>query len=134
MTIRGGCLCGAVAFEVDEPFDHFLYCHCLRCRKATGTAHAANAVVNPNMFRWTKGEGHVRRYDLPSARSFASAFCSQCGSPMPHLTRSKTRIIVPAGAFEDEPRQKPTVHAYWGSRAAWFNDDHNLRKTEEAEF
>src|SRR5215472_13319172 len=115
MFLRGSCLCGAVAYEVSEPFDHFLYCHCSRCRKATGTAHAANAVVKPQAFRWTRGESELVRYDLSSARSFATTFCSHCGSPMPHLTRSKTRMIVPAGSFDDAPSAKPSVHAYWDS-------------------
>jgi hypothetical protein len=38
-TYRGSCICGEIAFEVDGPFDHFLSCHCSRCRKSTGTAH-----------------------------------------------------------------------------------------------
>jgi hypothetical protein len=134
MRVSGSCLCGAVAYEVEEPFDHFLYCHCARCRKATGTAHAANAVVDPSAFRWTKGDTDIVRYDLPSARSFATAFCRHCGSPMPHLTRSGKRMIVPAGTFDGEPCAKPSVHAYWKSRADWFTDDPNLRKADEAEF
>jgi hypothetical protein len=134
MALRGSCLCGAVAYEVDEPFDHFLYCHCARCRKATGTAHAANAVVTPEAFRWTSGEAELVRYDLPTARSFATRFCRHCGSPMPHLTRSGKRVIVPAGSLDDAPNAKPSVRAYWGSRAAWFNGDPNLRKVDEAEF
>jgi hypothetical protein len=134
MPIRGSCLCGAVAYEVTEPFAHFLYCHCTRCRKATGAAHAANAVVKPEAFRWTRGEADVARFDLPTARSFATAFCRHCGSPMPHLTRSKTRVIIPAGTFDGEPAAGPSVHAYWRSRAGWYNDDPTLRKVDEAEF
>ena len=134
MSLRGSCLCGAVVYEVTEPFDHFLYCHCMRCRKATGTAHAANAVVKPDAFRWTQGEAEVVRFDLPTARSFATAFCRHCGSPMPHLTRSKMRVIVPAGTFDGEPAASPSVHAYWRSRAGWFNDNPGMRKVDEAEF
>jgi len=134
MPLEGSCLCGAVTYEVYEPFDHFLSCHCSRCRKATGTAHAANAVVKPEAFRWTKGEGELVRYDLTTARSFATTFCKHCGSPMPHLTGSKMRVIVPAGSLDDEPRAKPSVHAYWESRALWLNDDPSLRKVSEAEF
>jgi hypothetical protein len=51
MTARGSCLCGSVTFAVDLPFDRFIHCHCSRCRKATGTAHASNAVVKAAAFR-----------------------------------------------------------------------------------
>jgi hypothetical protein len=134
MTVHGSCLCGTVRYEVRAPFDRFLYCHCSRCRKATGTAHAANAVVKPDAFHWTAGENNVVRYDLPTARSFATAFCKTCGSPVPHLTRSGLRVIVPAGTFDDEPGAKPDIHAYWGSRADWYEGDPHLAKAEEAAF
>jgi hypothetical protein len=83
-TFRGSCLCGEVAFEVDGPFDGFLNCHCSRCRKATGTAHSCEVIVKASAFRWLRGEAFVARFDLPQARSFATAFCKTCGSPMPH--------------------------------------------------
>ena len=100
MTARGSCLCGSVTFAVDLPFDRFIHCHCSRCRKATGTAHASNAVVKAAALRWLQGEELVVRYDLPTARSFATSFCRTCGSPLPHLTRSGREAIVPAGAFD----------------------------------
>ena len=134
MTVHGSCLCGAVRYEVRQPFDKFLYCHCSRCRKATGTAHAANAVVAPEAFRWTAGEDNVVRYDLSTARSFATAFCKTCGSPMPHLTRSGLRVIVPAGTFDEALGAKPDIHAYWASRADWYEGDPDLAKVEDAAF
>ena len=81
-TVRGSCLCGAVEFVADAPFLKFVNCHCSRCRKATGSPHASNAVVLPAAFRWLRGEGNVVRYDLPTARSFATSFCRTCGSPL----------------------------------------------------
>ena len=134
MDVQGSCLCGAVRYAVRLPFDRFLYCHCSRCRKATGTAHAANAVVKPDAFRWTAGEDNVVRYDLPTARSFATSFCKTCGSPVAHLTRSGQRVIVPAGTLDKDPGAKPDIHAYWGSRAGWYEGDPELPKVEEAAF
>jgi hypothetical protein len=97
-AFRGSCICGEVAFEVAGPFDVFLNCHCSRCRKATGTAHSCEVIVKASAFRWLRGEASVERFDLPQARSFATAFCKICGSPMPHLTRSGREAIIPAGA------------------------------------
>ncbi|HTO82550.1 MAG TPA: GFA family protein [Methylomirabilota bacterium] len=118
--MRGSCLCGAVQYEVRLPLGSFVNCHCSRCRKATGSAYAANAVAAPDAFRWTRGEEHVARYDLPEARSFATAFCRRCGSPLPHLTRSGREVILPAGSFDEDPAVTPSAHVFWESRAAWF--------------
>ena len=38
--IAGGCLCGAIRYEINgEPF-RIANCHCDDCRKATGSAYA----------------------------------------------------------------------------------------------
>jgi hypothetical protein len=43
--MQGGCLCGAVRFEFDHAAGTFELCHCNRCRKATGSAYAAEIGV-----------------------------------------------------------------------------------------
>ena len=128
MAVRGGCLCGAVAFEVDLPFAKFVRCHCSRCRAATGSAFAANAYVAPSALRWLSGADQVARYDLPSARSFSTAFCRTCGAPLPHATRSGREMFVPAGALHDDPGASPTVDCGWASRAPWLSDVAELPK------
>jgi hypothetical protein len=127
---HGSCLCGGVTFAVDLPFDRFVHCHCSRCRKATGTAHASNAAVKATAFRWLQGEDLVVRYDLPTARSFATSFCRICGSPLPHLTRSGREAIIPAGAFDDELGVKPERHRHWASRADWYAHGTELPKED----
>jgi hypothetical protein len=68
MTAHGSCLCGAVSFAVTLPFVRFVHCHCSRCRKATGTAHATNAVVKPGGLQWLEGE-EMGRPLRPSCRA-----------------------------------------------------------------
>jgi hypothetical protein len=130
MGVRGSCLCGGVTFEVDLPFGSFVNCHCSRCRKATGTGHASNAIVRPDALRWLSGEELVSRYDLPTASSFATSFCRTCGSPLPHLTRSGRQAIVPAGTFDEPLNASPDRHVQWGSRANWYRHGNQLPTSE----
>ena len=123
MTIRGSCLCGAAAFAIetgDTPFAAFQYCHCSRCRKKSGSAHCANIFVATEQFRWERGEDHVRRFELPGARGFCSGFCTRCGSAMPWLGKTGKRFIVPAGALDDDPGERPRRNVHFASRAAWY--------------
>ena len=131
MLARGSCLCQAVAYEVELPFERFYHCHCSRCRKVTGTAHASNGFVKPEALRWTKGEANVVRYDLPEAKRFATQFCKYCGSKIPHLTRDGARVVIPAGSLDDDPGLKPQAVVYWGSRASWERDEAEMPKFEE---
>jgi len=127
-AVRGGRLCGSVVFEVDLPFAKFVKCHCSRCRNATGSAFAANAYVAPPALRWLSGQDKVARFDLPTARSFSTAFCRDCGSPLPHATRSGRETIVPAGSLRDDPGVSPTLETCWDSRAAWLSDAVDLAR------
>ena len=76
-VVNGSCLCGQVAFAVEGDFLFFHYCHCSRCRKATGSAHSANLFVKRELFRWTRGEESVRRYLLATAQYFCTGFCAE---------------------------------------------------------
>jgi hypothetical protein len=129
-VLRGNCLCGAVAYEFEPPFIRFTHCYCFRCRKASGAARSSNLAVAPSQFRWVSGSESVSRFDLPSARSFATAVCRNCGCPVPHATRSGREIIVPAGSLDTEPPHGPTYHDHWSSRAAWVSDDEHLPHVE----
>jgi hypothetical protein len=122
VSVRGECLCGFVEFEVDLPFIKFMRCHCSRCRGATGSACSANAYVLPPAFRWLSGEDKVARFDLPTARSFSTSFCRNCGCPLPHATRSGREIIIPTGSLRDDPGVSPEIDACWQSRARWLSD------------
>ncbi len=126
MKVHGGCLCGTIRYEVEAPFLRFVYCHCSRCRKATGSAHAANGFVKPENFRWLQGEGAIRRYDLPQAKRFGLQFCGECGSKIPHLTRDGVGMVVPAGSLDEDPGMKPERVIFWASRAPWFTESGDL--------
>ena len=86
-ALRGSCLCGEIAYSIHPPFSKFAHCHCERCRKSTGAAHASNIYIEPSQLIWTKGATEVSRFDLASARSFAPdaitlGNCSSARTPL----------------------------------------------------
>jgi hypothetical protein len=130
-TIRGSCLCGQVKFELTPPFLFFQYCHCSRCRKISGSAHAANIFVVKEQFEWTSGEDLVRRYELPGAKYFCTGFCSVCGSRLPWRSRNGEFVLVPAGSLDQDPGARPERNIYWSSRAPWYVDVSHLPTFDE---
>src|SRR5207237_524121 len=101
------------------PYRFFQYCHCSRCRKRTGSIHAANMAVPPEQVRFLSGEENVKRYELPTAKGWSNAFCATCGSGLPWLTRNGKAYIVPAGAMDDDPIERPTRNVHMSSKAIW---------------
>jgi hypothetical protein len=117
--IHGSCLCGAIAFEMTGPSIRVQNCHCSRCRKVRGTAHATNLFVALSDIRYVRGEDQLAMYKLPDAKTFAHAFCRVCGSSMPRLDESRQLAVVPMGSFDDDPGVRPERHVFVDSKAAW---------------
>ena len=130
-NITGSCLCGSVRYEIAPPFRMFQYCHCSRCRKATGAAHSANLFVPPAQFSWLSGAQNVGRFEHPQAKHFATGFCKTCGSPLPWLAKSGRSVVVPAGTLDADPEMKPQQNIFWQSRAPWLVETSQLEKVAE---
>lgn len=129
--VTGGCQCGNVAFEYTGTPKFMMNCHCTRCRKVKGAAHATNAFVTTDQFTWTKGEDKVANYDLPEAERFGHAFCNNCGSSMPRESKGTGLLNVPAGSLNGAPGIEAKGHIYMGSKAPWFEPVDDLPKWDE---
>ena len=106
-TITGSCLCGAVCFEVDDNFQQLNLCHCDQCQRATGSAHASNLFTDPGNIRWTEGK---------------NAFCTECGSGLPYVSKTGKSLIVQAGVLNEAFASNPTVrNIFWSERADWYD-------------
>lgn len=125
----GSCLCKKVAFEVIGEFKVFYLCHCSRCRKETGSAHAANLFSNTAEFQWISGEEIVKTYRLPNTR-FAKSFCVNCGSALPTVGENNKSILVPAGSLDSDVNLRPDGHIHMDSKANW---DSNLEQVAKFE-
>lgn len=124
--IQGSCLCGSVRYAIEPPFAMLQYCHCSRCRKATGSAHAANLFVSPTQFRWTAGEEFAAKFKHPDAKYFSTCFCKHCGASLPWIVKGGKGVVVPAGSLDDDPGIRPTQNIFWGLRAPWCVDPSKL--------
>lgn len=129
--ITGSCLCGSVRFVARPPFSAFRYCHCTRCRKATGSAHAANLLVPETQFEWRKGEASIKRFDLPDTQRFSVWFCSECGSRVPHKVRTRDDFLVPAGLLDADPGMRPQNNIFWDSKANWYVEPQQMPRFRE---
>jgi hypothetical protein len=118
-VLRGGCLCGAVRFELTVPPRHASYCHCTRCQRRTGTAASANVAVDGRALRITAGEEIVRGWRHPDGGA-EKCFCSECGA---HLWARDPETGVPRGvrmsAFDTDPGVRPQWRQFTAYAAAW---------------
>ena len=118
--VRGGCLCGAIQFEVVEPFKIVHQCHCSRCRRARAAAHATNGFTSMEGVVFTKGEAKIKTYKVPEAKHFSHAFCGTCGSGMPRVDSDRQIAVTPLGSLDDDPGFRPVHNIFVASKAAWY--------------
>ncbi|HBR93537.1 MAG TPA: aldehyde-activating protein [Opitutae bacterium] len=127
---KGSCLCAEVVYEIEGEFENFYLCHCDRCRKDTGSAHAANLFSQDFKLHWLSGENRVRSYQLPDS-CHAKSFCSHCGSALPHRLAGGSMLMVPAGSLDSELSIKPQAHLFCSERALWDNGLECIPSCEE---
>jgi hypothetical protein len=118
LPLTGGCLCGSVRFEIDEPLVSANYCHCTRCQRRTGTAASASARVVPGSLRVVAGEELIRAFEPPDG--FAKVFCSACGSALWSEDPAHRDVKgVRLGAIDGDPGIRPSHRNYVAYAAAW---------------
>jgi len=97
---KASCLCGGIRYEVTGELGPVALCHCGMCRKASGSAFAANASVARDGFRLTHGAELVQRYE--SSPGNWRCFCRVCGTPVFSEKRDAPETVrVRLGLFDD---------------------------------
>lgn len=120
MRLNGGCLCGAIRYQITGTPSEASNCHCSMCRKHSGAAFLSAIGVPANELHWLKGEDQLARYQ--SSPGGIRFFCRVCGSTMaggPADPNSDT-IWIMMGTLDDDPGIRPSYHIFVGSKAPWF--------------
>ena len=114
-TLKGGCQCGAVRFEVTGPLTHASICHCRMCQKAFGNYFAPLVSVRGSDFRWIRAE--PKRFQ--SSNLVQRGFCPECGTPLTY--EAPDGLAVAIGAFDHPQVIEPTIQYGVESRVAYLD-------------
>jgi hypothetical protein len=111
-------LCGAIQYEIEGDLGDFGYCHCKSCRKASGSAYAANAPVDRARFRLVSGAERLKEYE--SSPGKIRTFCSNCGSPLYAFLRESADVLrVRLGTLDTPFEKRPRAHTFVSEKAEW---------------
>jgi hypothetical protein len=100
----GGCLCGAVRYELHGEPKVVGLCHCSDCRKTTGglALHYAD---------WPRP---AVRIEGALASYAGRSFCPDCGSRVVHFSAHHTEILL--GTLDDPPNDLIPQREIWTIR------------------
>jgi hypothetical protein len=126
----GGCACGAVRFEVQGELAPIQLCHCSTCRRANGTAFAANIPIAEGDFRVASGQRHLKAFE--SSPGKWRTFCAECGSPVHSRTTALPGVLrLRAGGLDGPISARPAFHIFAASKADWWEIADDLPRFDE---
>jgi len=129
---KGSCLCGSIQFKLNDRISETIYCHCSRCRKASGSAYATNGFVNKSELQITDAEGTLKYFE--SSEGKRKYFCSTCGAPIYSSNSAKPdKLRIRLGAIDCDIVERPISHNFITSKANWEELGVNLPMYEEHE-
>ncbi len=111
----GGCLCGAVRFEVHGPLRDVVNCYCTMCQRLHGACGAHSkadkldiVIIEDRGLRWYASSSRARR-----------GFCSECGSSLfwEPVGQSGTGIL--AGSLDQPTRLRTIGHIFVGEKCGF---------------
>jgi hypothetical protein len=111
VTGRGGCLCGAVRYEVRGPLRDVLVCHCAECRRWSGHLFAATAARREDLI--LVRQAALRWIASPESESRARrGFCGECGSSLFWDAPGRETISIAAGSLDPPTGLRTIAHVY----------------------
>ncbi|MGE4609880.1 MAG: GFA family protein [Paracoccaceae bacterium] len=120
----GGCLCGAVTYEVDGPLHPVVNCHCRQCRMTSGHHVAATSAARDQI----RISGEVTWYQ--SSDTARRGFCAVCGSNL-FWDGTGDNLSIFAGTFDGETGQKTTGHIYVADKGDYYEITDGLPQAQK---
>jgi len=114
---RGGCLCGAVRYEVRGPLRPVVACHCTQCRRMTGHFLAATAALDSDLtitqdasLKWYRASARARR-----------GFCAECGSTLFWHGDGRDYMAIAAGSIDGATGLKLVQHIHAADKGDYYS-------------
>ena len=125
LPLTGGCVCGAVRYEITEEPVRVYTCHCTDCQRATVSAFSIGVAIPPGALRLSGKElraapGGITATGRPKTRWICPdcGICI-CGGPKFGSELPETQRIVRGGTLDDTSWLRPTTHFWTRSKQPW---------------
>ena len=117
MLTAGGCLCGAVRYEVVGPLRDVVNCHCSMCQRLHGNfgPHSKARKVNISI---TRDDGLAWYKTSEVARC---GFCRECGSGLFWEPFELDAIGIIAGTIDSPTGLKTIGHIFVGEKSDFYD-------------
>jgi hypothetical protein len=132
--ITGGCVCGALRYEIKAEPTLMLKCHCRDCQHVTGSGYAPAFLVPADALRVTQGQ--LRHHLTSSIRrgKHKRGFCPECGSRITggEFEKGDSPFVgVLASSLDDPSLFQPQMDIFVSDAQPWDQMDPAIPKFEQ---
>jgi hypothetical protein len=125
LPLTGGCLCGAIRYEIIQSPILVYTCHCTDCQHITGSAFAIGALVIDDAVRFSGKAPRIIESVADSGRIKGRCVCPDCATPVCGQPRTGTLVhamvrSILGGTLDDKSWLRPTVHVWTRSKQPWI--------------
>ena len=115
--IAGGCLCGAVRYEITGPLPAPSACHCTQCRRQHG-ALGVYALAPTDRYK-IKGKRQLAWYQ--SSAGVRRGFCRNCGSKLFWERTGSGQLDVTLGSLDSSNGLKIEKHIFLADAGDYYD-------------
>lgn len=109
----GGCLCGAIRYEVKGEPIRVANCHCDDCRRATGASFATNVFVREDDLVILQGTPKSFQHKADSGNTMTKQFCGDCGTQLFGYGSGSSGVRhVKVGTIDDAGFVRPEIDVF----------------------
>ena len=106
-------------------------CHCVDCRKASGSAAAYNARVPAESIRFTRNEPKAFTVLAASGQRLKRLFCPECGSQLFSQREKLPQFLtIKVGSLDDPSGLAVGRHIWTSSAMPWLRIDEDVPHDE----
>ena len=130
ILMRGGCLCGAVRYELTRAPNYVYFCHCRDCQKESGSPFVTDMQMDRDAVHL---EGPMTRYVRTgdSGKSIHRHFCTCCGTTLyTEFDADPGQVAIKACSLDDPSSLKPDRHLFFIRKQPWLHLTDNLAHYE----
>jgi hypothetical protein len=111
----GGCLCGAVRYEIRGALRDVVVCHCRRCRRTHGhvSAYASCGAADLVLLE----AGSLRWYD---ADGRSRGLCGECGASLFWRAEGRRTIEIAAGTLSEPTGLRTIAQIFTADRGDYY--------------
>ena len=130
--ITGGCQCGNIRYEINQPPSGAGFCHCRMCQRTIGAVVDAWVAFPIEAVRFTSGDPKY----YTSSPIAKRGFCENCGSSLllKYYAPTESKLLIMMTGCLDNPKDfPPTWHSCIESQMPWLDIHDDLPRGHSRE-